>query len=179
MRKMKRLFSLALVATMGMVLVGCSNSAKEEEKTKETEIVEKEEMITLPTETMSPEETLKLTVGTEIKINDLDKMPDEAILEENNLMIGYIFEDCFYDYDGELLNTATTESGEISDNIKKNGYEEIDLTEHQQIRKTTLSGIKIYEFSFMQEDDGTWMKWATDSEWLIKAPVISEENVRW
>ena len=98
MQKMKMLFSLALVATMGMGLAGCSSSANEEETTKKTETVEEEEVIKLPTEIMSAEETMQLTAGTEIKLEDLEKMPDEATLEENNLMTTYNIVSSFFEY---------------------------------------------------------------------------------
>lgn len=45
MKTIQRLFSLALVATMGMGLVGCSSSANEKKTKKETETALTEEKI--------------------------------------------------------------------------------------------------------------------------------------
>lgn len=56
-------------------------------------------------EVMSAEETLELPTETEIPLEDLEKMPDEATLEENNLMTTYMSHWTFYNDDGTLTKS--------------------------------------------------------------------------
>ena len=89
MKKYKTLCAVTLVATMGIGLFGCSSNMTAPEEPKETEKQETKKKI--PTEVMSAEETLQLPTETEIPLEDLEKMPDEATLEENNLMTTYMY----------------------------------------------------------------------------------------
>ncbi|MBB5185580.1 hypothetical protein HNQ43_001652 [Faecalicoccus acidiformans] len=162
MKKMKRLFSLILASTMGMGLVGCSSSANEEETTKKTETVEKEETIALPTETMSPEETLQLTAGTEIKLEDLEKMPDEATLEENNLMTTYNIVNSFLDENGEKGKEIEMQEGLGVCEYDEHGYRE-QVGSDGKTQEIQITGITIEEITnLVHNNDGTITKCFVD-----------------
>ncbi|WP_297239019.1 hypothetical protein [uncultured Faecalicoccus sp.] len=177
MQKMKMLFSLALVATMGMGLAGCSSSANEEETTKKTETVEEEEVIKLPTEIMSAEETMQLTAGTEIKLEDLEKMPDEATLEENNLMTTYNIVSSFLDENGKKGKEIEMQEGSGVYEYDEHGYREQvgsdGKTETIQITGITIEEIK----NLIYNNDGTITKCFVDDydQEIRGGTVVSEK----
>lgn len=181
MEKWKKGFALILIAAIGTALAGCGDAGNETKLKTEAAYTEKEERYrTLPTEMMTPEETLRLTAGTKIELEDLEKMPDEAELEKHNLMIAYVFNQELYDEQGNFLESIQTEGGEISEDIRNKGYEE-RKTEYNQTSKDILTAIKIYEFVFTRDpeitgkEDGTWYKWADDAKWFIISPVVSKD----
>lgn len=177
MKTVKRLFSLALVATMGMGLVGCSSSANEEKTKKETETALTEEKIKLPTETMTPEETLQLTAGTEIKLEDLEKMPDEATLEENNLMTTYNIVGSFLDENGEKGKELEMQEGLGVSEYDEHGYRE-EVGSDGKTQEIQITGITIEEITtFVNNNDGTITKCFVDDydQEVRGGNVISEK----
>ena len=177
----KKALAALLAGTMGMGIAGCSNSnegAQPDTKEQTTEVNEdpKEEEFSLPSETMSVEETQSLEVGTEIMLADLNKMPNEATLEEMNRSTAYLVELTFTDQKGKTQDGGVIVSGLLPDGILDKGYVD-ELLEDGTTRRTKLVGITIAEIqSFTQDENGQWIKMLTNGEYLYEGtPVVSEK----
>lgn len=177
----KKALAALLAGTMGMGIAGCSNSnegTQPDTKEQTTEVNEdpKEEEFKLPSETMSVEETQALEVGTEIMLADLNKMPNEATLEEMNRSTAYLVELTFTDQKGKEHEGGIMMTGVLPDGILDTGYIDEPL-EDGTTRRTELVGITIAEVqSFTQDENGQWIKMLTDGEYLYEGtPVVSEK----
>ena len=177
----KKALAALLAGTMGMGIAGCSNSnegTQPDTKEQTTEVNEdpKEEEFSLPSETMSVEETQSLEVGTEIMLADLNKMPNEATLEEMNRSTAYLVELTFTDQKGKTQDGGVIVSGLLPDGILDKGYVD-ELLEDGTTRRTKLVGITIAEIqSFTQDENGQWIKMLTNGEYLYEGtPVVSEK----
>lgn len=177
----KKALAALLAGTMGMGIAGCSNSNEgtqtgTKEQTSEVSEDPKKEKFELPTETMSVEETQTLEVGTEIMLEDLSKMPDEATLEEMNRSTAYLVELTFKDQEGKDYEGGIMMSGVLPEGILDTGYIDEPL-EDGTTRRTKLVGITIAEVhSFTQDENGQWIKMLTDGEYLYEGtPVVSEK----
>lgn len=179
MKEMKRLFSLALVAAMGMGLVGCSNSNEgsqpsSKEDTTEANEDSKEE-IKIPTETMSVEETQQLTAGTVINFEDTNKLPDEATLESMNLTAVYRVETSTYDKDDVLVDPGYEALyGVLPTELADDGYNNEQIS-GGYVAKDRWVGMKISEIiAFDQNENGQWIKVVKEDGHLMDGmPVVS------
>lgn len=161
MKKYKTLCVISLVATMGIGLFGCSSNMTAPEEPKETEKQETKKKI--PTEVMSAEETLQLPTETEIPLEDLEKMPDEATLEENNLMTTYVSHWIFYNEDDEIADEMDSLIGYIDEEFDEYGFRE-KIGADGMPQSTQVTGIVIKPISTIHyNDDGTFTKSFKDS----------------
>lgn len=182
MEKMKRLFSLTLVLTMGMGVVGCSNSNEGTQPSSKEDITEvnedpKEEEIKIPTETMSVEETQQLTAGTVINFEDINKLPDEATLESMNLTAVYCIEMSMYDKDGILVDPGVeTLYGVLPTELADDGIYDKPLNDGY-VSQEHWVGVKISEIvAFNQNENGQWIKVVEENGYFMDgSPVVSEE----
>lgn len=180
----KKALAALLAGTMGMGIAGCSNSDSEEKPkedvTQEAQPnePEKDNQYSMPTEVMSEEETRALVEGTMLSLEDSIKLPDEAILEEMNLMPAYYVSSVFYDEN----NQPTTDKiellqGSLPESIDENGFALKKVsngsTEHIQ-----LLGIKIVSIAEIKnEADGSYTKGFLDPELgaiIYGGPVLSQ-----
>ena len=177
----KKALAALLAGTMGMGIAGCSNSnegTQPDTKEQTTEVNEdpKEEEFKLPSETMSVEETQSLAAGTVIYLEDLDKMPNEATLEEMNLTTTYLANVIVCDPEGTPLEEGTmTPLGVLPENIDENGVSE-ERFDDGYISRSELLGIKILPIEYFATEDGQAIKYFRDGDFVFKGgPVVSDK----
>ena len=115
----KKMIMILLVGIMGNGVVGWGNRETKEEAPKEDNVEKEkqneqdsikiglaEQAKYLPNQTMNSEATKALTAGTLIDAEDLTEMPDELVLEEAELAIGYRYNTL---YNTEGSNPVQTE----------------------------------------------------------------------
>ncbi len=180
----KKALAALLAGTMGMGIAGCSNSNNEEKpkedvtKEEQPESPTKDSQYTMPTEVMSEEETKALVEGTMLSLEEPIKMPDEAVLEEMNLMPAYYVSSTFYDENNQQTSKEIKLfQGVLPETIDENGFATRQVstgsTEHIQ-----LLGIKIVPIAEIKnEADGSYTKGFLDPDLgaiVYGGPVLSQ-----